>query len=198
MVTAYFLQAVLEYMHKTCTCTGSGTNLCSRDKKCLMELPTMEQVAMVLKKGYDQSIYSMILPSPSQQQKLVVERENLQEVHAEKMIYFYQSPDYCTANPYYSIAGIAGRECTLKADTSSSHHCDNLCCDHGYENYTYTRTKPCNCKFVWCCKVECEACNEIVTNHRCRNQSDVDVSSTTSVEVSSTSDGRLVPIIQTN
>ena len=158
----------------------------------------MEKVAMVLKKQYDQSVYSMIQPSPSQQQVLVVERENLQEVQAERMIYFDQSPDYCTADPYYRITGIAGRECSLTANTASSHHCDNLCCDHGYENFTYTRTKPCNCKFVWCCKVECEACNEIVTTHKCRNQPDVEVSSTTSVEVSSTSDGWPVPIIQTN
>ena len=197
-MSACFLQAVLEYMHKTCTCTGSGTNVCSQGKACQMELPTMEQVAMVLKKQYDQSVYSMIQPSPSQQQELVVERENLQEVHPERMIYFNRSPDYCTANPYYSIAGIVGRECTLTADTSSSHHCDNLCCDHGYENFTYTRTKPCNCRFVWCCKVECKTCNEIVTTHKCRNQPDVEVSSTTSVEVPSTNDGWLVSIIQTN
>ena len=197
-MAAYFIQAVLENIHKTCVCTGSGTNVCSKDKICQMEIPTMDKVAMVLKKQYDQSVYSVIQPSPSQQQVLVVNRVNLHKVNPKRMIYFDQSPDYCTADPYYSIAGIAGRECTLKADTSSSHHCDNLCCDHGYENYTYTRTKPCNCKFVWCCKVECEACNEIVTIHQCRNQPDVEVSSTTSVKVSSTSDGWLVPIIQTN
>ena len=112
-------------MHKTCICTGSGTNVCSQGKECQMELPTMEQVAMVLKKQYDQSVYSMILPSPSQQ-VLVVERENLQEVHPGRMIYFDRSPDYCTANPYYRIVGIAGRECTLTTNTSSSHHCNNL------------------------------------------------------------------------
>ena len=187
-MTTYFLQAVLEYMHKICTCTGSGNKRCSQDKTCQMKLPTMDKVADVLRKQYDRSIYSMILPSPSQQQVLVVERENLQEVHAERMIYFDQSPDYCTADPYYSIAGIAGRDCTLKADTSSSLHCNNLCCDHGYEKFAYILHKPCNCRFVWCCKVECEVCYETVIRHRCRNQPDVDVSSTTdsSVEVSST------------
>ena len=186
-MAAYFLQAVLEYMHKTCICTGSGTNVCSQGKACQIELPTMEQVAMELKKQYDQSVYSMILPSPSQQ-VLVVERENLHEVHPGRMIYFDRSPDYCTANPYYRIVGIAGRECTLTTNTSSSHHCNNLCCDHGYEKFTYTREKPCNCRFVWCYVVRCETCIELVTIHRCRNQPNVDVSSTTSVEVSSTSD----------
>ena len=39
------------------------------------------------------------------------------------MIYFDQSPDYCTADPNYNIIGIAGRECTctLTANTASSH-----------------------------------------------------------------------------
>ena len=121
-----------------------------------MELPTMGEVAEVLRKKYDQSV-------------LVVERENLTKVHAEEMIYFDQSPDYCTADPNYNIIGIAGRECTLKANTASSHHCDNLCCDHGYETFTNTTEKPCGCKFVWCCRVECGVCHETIERHTCRN-----------------------------
>ena len=174
-------------MHRTCMCTGAGTKLCSRDKVCRMELPTMDEVADVLKKQYDQSSYVMIIPSPSPQQVLVVERENLQEVRTEKMIYFDPSPNYCTADPCYNIAGIAGRECTLD-DTSYSIHCDNLCCDHGYETFTFEVDKPCKCKLVWCCRVECETCSTTETRHRCREQPDVNVSSTTDVEVSSTTD----------
>ena len=151
-------------------CAGNYTNLqCSRSKLCRMELPTMDEVADVLKKMYDQSSYAMTIPSSSPQQVLVVEGENFPEVHTEKMIYFDQSPDYCTADPYYNIAGTAGRECTLN-DTSSSGHCDNLCCDHGYETFTQ-RTgvkKLCNCKFVRCCYIECGTCYETETKHRCR------------------------------
>ena len=176
-------------MFKSCVCTGSGTTICSQNKTCRMKLPTMDKVAKVLKKKYDQSLHSMTIPSQSQQEILVVERENLTEVHAEKMIYFDQSPDYCTADPNYNITGIAGRECALKANISLSHHCDNLCCDHGYETFTNREVKDCNCKFVWCCYVKCETCYETVTGHRCRNEPDIDVSSTTSAEVSPTTDG---------
>ena len=192
----YFLQVIREYMHKTCMCTGTGAKLCSRDKLCWMELPTMDKVAEVLKKKYDQSSYAMIIPSPSPQQVLVVDRKKFQEVHTKRMIYFVPSPEYCTADPYYSITGIAGRECTLN-DTSSSGHCGNLCCDHGYETFTQRVKKLCNCKFVWCCKVKCGTCYETETKHKCRDQSDVEVSSTIDVEVSSTSD-LIVPIIQAN
>ena len=171
---AYFVQAIKDQ---------------NSTKSCQMELPTMGKVAEVLKKKYDQSVYSMIIPSPSQQEILVVETENLTEVHAEEMIYFDQSPDYCTADPNYNITGIAGRECTLTANISLSHHCDNLCCDHGYEIFTNTTTKPCYCKFVWCCRVECEDCYENLTWHICRNTPDINISPTTSVGISSNSHG---------
>ena len=153
-MTACFLQAIKDQ---------------NSTKLCQMELPTMGELAEVLKKKYDQSVYSMTIPS--QKEILVVEKENLTEVHAEEMIYFDQSPDYCRADPNYNIIGIAGRECTLTANTASSHHCDNLCCDHGYETFTNTTTKPCDCKFVWCCRIECEVCYE--TWHTCRNTPDI-------------------------
>ena len=166
-------------MHKTCMCEESGVKQCSRDKICQMELPTMKEVAEVLKKKYDQSLYATIISSPSPQQVLVVERENLQEISAEKMIYFVPPPNYCAP-------GIAGKECTL-GNTSSSDHCDNLCCDHGYETFTHEVDKRC-CEFVWCCYIECGTCSTTVTTHRCRDKpDDVDASPTTDVEGSSSS-----------
>ena len=140
----------------------------------------------------------MIIPSPSPQQVLVVERENLQEVRTKKMIYFDPSPNYCTADPCYNIAGIAGRVCTLN-DTSSSHHCDNLCCNQGHETFILKEPRPCKCKFMWCCKVECETCYRNETKYRCRDQPDnINVSSTTDIEGSFSSGDYVVPITQAN
>ena len=92
-MAAYLIQAVLENIHKTYVRTGSGTSLCSQDKICQMEIPTMEKVAMILKKQYDQSVYSVIQLSVSQQQLqvVVVNRVNLLKVNPKRMIYFYQS-----------------------------------------------------------------------------------------------------------
>ena len=160
---SYFPQAIIGYMHKSCACIGTKQCLC--EKTCQMELPTMDGVADVLKKKYDQSSYAMIIPSPSPQQVLVVERESRKTVHPYRMIYFDPSPNYCTADPYYNIAGIAGRECTLD-DSSSSHHCNNLCCDHGHETFTYKIKKPCNGTSVCCC-------HATEAGHRCRKHPDV-------------------------
>ena len=169
-------------MRKTCTCVGNGQD-CSRGKHCKLVLPTMTKVAGKLKKLYEQSVYSTIRISSEVTKIIIVDRETgqrvspckiqrvspckIQRVSPCKMIHFSPSPDYCMANSDYNITGIEGRECTLK-DSSSSQHCDNLCCDHGYENVTISEKTSCNCKFVWCCRVECDACNITRINHRCK------------------------------
>ena len=157
-------------MHKTCTCTGSGNKLCSRDKKCMMVLPTMEKVAGKLRRHYDNAVHSEIDRSSGHLHPVVVHAQSKLRVTAEKMIYFKHSPDYCKANSELNIKGVGGRQCIVnETKTSSSHHCNNLCCDQGHEVYTEEVHKPCNCKFVWCCKVECETCTETIKKYRCKS-----------------------------
>ena len=182
-------------MHKVCICVGIRQN-CSRGKQCQLVLPTMTEVAVKLKKLYEQSVYSMIRNSSVLYEQsvysiirnslrpliiiiiylprppiiiiiIIVNRETSQRVLPSKMIHFNISPDYCMANSDYNITGIEGRECTLK-NKLSSQHCDNLCCDHGYENVTVSEKGSCNCKFVWCCRVECDTCNITRIIHRCK------------------------------
>ena len=156
-------------MHKACICTGSGTKLCSKDKTCRMKLPTMDEIAKKLREKYDESVYSRLHESSGHLHHQIVDRENEVKVNPDKMVHFRISPDYCKANSNLNISGVTGRNCTLsKNKTLSSDHCNNLCCDHGYETYTTQKAKPCNCKFVWCCHVECDTCYETITKHKCR------------------------------
>ena len=165
------LQTVMDYMYKSCKCSvNSPKHYCFYQKVCKLKLPTMDEVAIKLKMKYEQSTHSMILPSSGQRHPLVVDRENQRRVHPERMIYFSHSPDYCAANPAYNISGIAGRECVLN-DSSLSHHCNNLCCDHGYQTRIYRTQGHCECKFIWCCRVECKACYKI--KNRCKNKPDI-------------------------
>ena len=174
----------MNHLYKSCICLGYEIESCfHKPRGCSLLLPGMNGVARKLKMKYELSLYSKIIPLSAQQGVAVVETENLQEVDPENMIHFSRSPDYCTANPDYNIAGIAGRECTL-GNASSSQHCDNLCCDHGYETFTATEEKPCSCKFVWCCHIECDTCYETVERSRCRNEAEV--SSTSHITITNT------------
>ena len=157
-------------MYKNCTCVGSNGKRCFYNKICQLVLPTMDKVATKLETKYHQSSHAVIFPL-SEQQVLVVERENHQKVHPGKMIYFKPSPNYCITDPDYNIKGIAGRECALN-DTSSSYHCNNLCCDHGYETLTNKEAKLC-CRFIWCCRVKCKICYETKITHKCKSKPDM-------------------------
>lgn len=159
----------MDYMYKKCTCTGqTKSKHCLLKKTCQLAMPTMDEVAKKLRMKYDHSVYSVIFPSSAYLHVLVVDRKNNRKVSPGRMMYFSRSPDYCKANPDYNIIGIARRECTLHDNSNSPQHCNNLCCDNGYEAYTFRRGKPCQCRFIWCCRAECNVCYEHVMKHRCK------------------------------
>ena len=145
-------------MKETCSSLCWGSKCSTEDEVCEMMLPKMENVAKKLKIRYEHSVY---LPSG-------VDMVNQTK---RKLIYFNNSISYCAPNPDYDIDGIAGRECTINSShISSSRHCSNLCCDHGHEEFTAKSPQPCNCKFIWCCKVECDTCYESKLRHRCKSK----------------------------
>ena len=168
-------------MYKICTCKSvhcSKDKICNclEDKVCKTKLPTMEEIAYKLKTIYKQTVCSAL--TPAQQVVPDVSSGNSEELYVgsgnymkEKFTCFSNSIDYCTANPDYGIAGVARRECTFdNSSISSPHHCNNLCCDHGAESFIKKESKPCLCRFVWCCKVECDVCIEKKTKYRCKNK----------------------------
>ena len=128
-------------------------------------MPEATHVAEKLKLKYKQALY--IAPTLlSQQEGLGADNEKDTE---GKLIYFNKLVDYCKADPDYNITGTAGRECIMDGkNSSSSHHCNNLCCGHDVEEDTIEITVLCECKFVWCCKVECKTCYETKKKHRCK------------------------------
>ena len=128
-------------------------------------MPEAIYVAGKLKLKYKQALY--IAPtSLSHQEGLGADNEKDAE---GKLIYFNKLVDYCTADPDYNITGIAGRECIVGGNsTSSSHHCNNLCCGRDVEEYMMNYVKLCDCKFVWCCKVDCKTCHVTEKKYRCK------------------------------
>jgi len=133
-----------------------------------MILPTMKEVAMKLKIKYNKAIHSKVISSSNEQKAAVVDLANNKKIHPEKLIYFTNSPNYCKANSTYDIVGTAGRECTMNTNHISS--CNNLCCGHGEEEYKVKISKPCMCKFIWCCEVRCKTCYETIARHRCKSK----------------------------
>ncbi|KAG7269158.1 hypothetical protein CRUP_002855 [Coryphaenoides rupestris] len=48
------------------------------------------------------------------------------------------------------------------------HHCEVMCCGRGYDTTRVQRVTKCECKFRWCCAVECRDCEDTVDVHTCK------------------------------
>ncbi|KAJ6649153.1 Protein Wnt-10b [Pseudolycoriella hygida] len=75
----------------------------------------------------------------------------------ENSLFYYQrSPNFCDKDPSSDIQGTIGRKCNRTGTGSGS--CSSMCCGRGYNLLKERRVERCNCKFHWCCYVECEIC----------------------------------------
>lgn len=63
------------------------------------------------------------------------------------------------------MLGTRGRQCN--ATSYGMDGCRLLCCGRGYQTVVQEVEEKCNCKFVWCCKVNCEKCMARKEVHYC-------------------------------
>lgn len=52
------------------------------------------------------------------------------------------------------VAGTVGRKCNRT--TTGTGSCSSMCCGRGYNMVKEHRVQKYNCKFHWCCQVECQ------------------------------------------
>lgn len=62
--------------------------------------------------------------------------------------------------------GTAGRLCNKSSRAMDG--CEVMCCGRGYDTMRVNRVSKCECKFKWCCAVECRDCEETVDVHTCK------------------------------
>ncbi|XP_035778088.1 protein Wnt-10a-like isoform X2 [Anopheles albimanus] len=75
----------------------------------------------------------------------------------ENALFYYQrSPNFCERDQVSDIPGTIGRRCNRTS--SGSEGCASMCCGRGYNLIREKRVDRCNCKFHWCCFVECDDC----------------------------------------
>ncbi|KAF3428682.1 hypothetical protein E2986_02436 [Frieseomelitta varia] len=75
---------------------------------------------------------------------------------ANDLVYLDESPNYCLPNETLGSLGTHGRICNRTS--SGMDGCNLLCCGRGYNTQKTTIRERCECKFHWCCYVECKTC----------------------------------------
>lgn len=165
-----------------CKCHGlSGS---CQLKTCWKSSPDFRSVGKVLKQQFrravlvDQSnLIGMIVyknggkkrKSKSDNRRPSIMRNNLQDNSDIKktkkyrmensLFYFQKSPNFCEKDALSDIEGTHGRHCNRTSINSDS--CSSMCCGRGYNLINKVTSHRCNCRFHWCCFVECQTCEQI-------------------------------------
>ncbi|CAG2177284.1 unnamed protein product [Oppiella nova] len=81
------------------------------------------------------------------------------------LIYLQSSPDFCEKNDKIGSLGTHGRACNRTSNAIDG--CELMCCGRGYKIRRERVMERCNCKFHWCCYVECDHCSKEVEISTC-------------------------------
>lgn len=104
---------------------------------------------------------------------------SIDKLELRELVYLYESPDYCEPSFNIGHPGTKGRPCAPLNTTSSinnaadlvsgssSASCEFLCCSRGYYSELILDMVTCNCRFKFCCQVDCEYCLRQHVQHFC-------------------------------
>jgi len=172
-------RAVIKNMKVTCKCHGvSGS--CSL-VTCWQQLAPFRKVGDYLREKYDTSTMVKV----TRRGRLRVRNGRDTIPTANDLVYLGQSPDYCQANATIGTLGTQGRTCTRfnegkkrqsrrggsggkKLEDDEEGSCGVMCCNRGYETIIMSVKERCNCKFHWCCYVECQTCEKDIKLNVCK------------------------------
>ncbi|KAI4468578.1 wnt related [Holotrichia oblita] len=173
-ITLKLTEAVKLNLLTECKCHGvSGS--CTM-KTCWKSLPPFRTIGDSLMKKYYRarpvtSTYTTTKSDKKSEKKLqlVLKKGKMpikKPPKKSELVFLQMSPNYCEKDLAAGSLGTVGRICNRTSEGSDG--CDLMCCGRGYNTHQYTRKWQCNCKFLWCCKVECKECSERTEEYTCK------------------------------
>ncbi|XP_076333066.1 protein Wnt-2b-like [Tachypleus tridentatus] len=153
--------AVTALVKLQCKCHGVSGSCAVRT--CWVAMVNFREVGDYLKKKYDSAVQVMVDQAGDH---LIAVNKNHKQFLKSDLIYFDDSPDFCNSNEETGSLGTSGRECNKFSVGTDG--CEILCCGRGYNTRRALSVKKCNCKFHWCCFVDCNECHEWKDIHVCK------------------------------
>ncbi|XP_045511289.1 protein Wnt-10a [Colias croceus] len=150
------------HMEVRCKCHGlSGS---CQVRTCWRATPDFRVVATTIKRQYRKALMvaqeelnngvSILRGRPRGRRK-----SRPRPAPKTSLLFFEKSPSFCEADPKLESSGTSGRVCRT-GRTSRTGSCDLLCCGRGHDLIRKSSIKPCNCTFHWCCRVDCQKCQD--------------------------------------
>ncbi|XP_022913838.1 protein Wnt-7b isoform X2 [Onthophagus taurus] len=162
-------------LNLTTECKCHGVSGSCTMKTCWKSLPPFRLIGDSLMKKYYRArpvtAISSVLKNEKKSKKihLVLKKGKMPIKKPPKksdLVFLQTSPNYCEKDLTAGSLGTVGRACNRTSKGSDG--CDLMCCGRGYNTHQYTRTWQCNCKFYWCCSVECKVCSERTEEYTCK------------------------------
>ncbi|XP_045519135.1 protein Wnt-5b-like isoform X1 [Pieris brassicae] len=153
-------RAVIKKSRVTCKCHGvSGS--CSLIT-CWQQLATFREIGDYLHEKYEGATEVKV----SRRGKLRVGNPNYSLPTPQDLVYLEESPNYCIKNETLGSFGTTGRNCNRTSPGIDG--CAIMCCGRGYNTKRAVIKERCDCKFHWCCRVDCNICVKTVEIHTCK------------------------------
>lgn len=167
------LEAVKRTMKRKCKCHGtSGT---CQVNTCWTVLPDMSEVGEHLKREYGQA--AKVGAASAKETDAASLKKELLSISSEKLVFADGSPDYCYESKELGVNGTLGRYCSRTkyrpdgtlVSLEERQSCDKLCTKCGYKvkRGQLKVDKQCDCRFVYCCSVECKKCPRVIETFKC-------------------------------
>ncbi|KAH3837426.1 protein Wnt-4-like [Dreissena polymorpha] len=152
--------ATREEVDLVCKCHGvSGS--CSV-KVCWKKMRPFRDIGNALKEKFDGA---SLMKVHRRKLKLRPISPDMKRPTRDDLVYLENSPDFCEPNIKKGSLGTRGRECNK--DSYGLDGCNLMCCGRGYYTVVKEFTEDCDCKFFWCCRVECQKCTYKKEIHYC-------------------------------
>lgn len=164
----------------SCRCHGLSGSCAVRT--CWRELPTYFQIGDILKTKFDNALEVAVTTNRNEPPLLTYYDEYL-AAHIQlgpsdsSLVYLENNQNYCYDGQNFT----QDRRCLpqtfldaqnrgqVKVSSSREYFppCEEFCCSGEYYEETTSHEENCNCRFVWCCNVECQKCTVNATQYRC-------------------------------
>ncbi|KAE8753129.1 WntA [Frankliniella occidentalis] len=160
-------RSIRSRMERVCKCHGMSGSCSVR--VCWRKLPPFRVLGEALAQAYEGATQVRLSDKRRRHTKSkrlrAVSRE-IKPPNRTDLVYLEESPDYCERNDTMGIPGTKGRVCNRTSPGLDG--CRLLCCGRGHNTRMKEVEEKCQCKFVWCCKVQCQTCRVRGEEHTCK------------------------------
>ncbi|KAK2849395.1 hypothetical protein Q5P01_009229 [Channa striata] len=172
--------AVKATMKRICRCHGMSESCTIQT--CWTQLSDFRDVGNYLKIKHSQAqkldIDNGRIRAGNSAENRVAIADALGSIARTELIYLEDSPDYCRTNVTLGLYGTEGRQCLQHGEGLTpweKRSCRRLCheCGLRVEERRTEVVTSCNCKFQWCCTVNCDDCSQVTVKHVCAKRDDV-------------------------